>query len=158
MAHHYTRGTWTAPETRKLDEVTDAAPYCVPAQLTVPMLARWMLAFEDPRSETLWLAKATPREWLADGRQISAAAVPTRWGRIGFTIASHLAARRIEATIDLPTEPFAATVMLRLRVPAGHQLRAVEVNGQPTPNFDPAQETVALPPGLTGRITVEAVY
>lgn len=158
MAHQYTRGTWTAPETRKLDDVTDAAPYCVPAQLTVPMLARWMLAFEDPRSETLWLAKATPREWLADGNEISAAAVPTRWGRIGFMISSHIASRRIEAKIDLPSESFAAAVKLRLRVPDGRRLAAVKVNGRATAAFDPVQETVVLPGGLAGRVTIEALY
>jgi hypothetical protein len=33
MAHQYTRGTWTAPETRNLLGDGNAAPYCTPAQL-----------------------------------------------------------------------------------------------------------------------------
>ena len=48
MAHQYTRGTWTAPETRLLDPKRFAAPYCTPAQMTVPLLTRWMLVFEEP--------------------------------------------------------------------------------------------------------------
>src|SRR5262249_25070828 len=63
-AHQYTRGTWTAPETRRIDPTQSTAPYCVPAQLCVPLLVRWMLAFEEPNSDTLWLCKAAPREWL----------------------------------------------------------------------------------------------
>ena len=39
-AHQYTRGSWTAPETRRIDPTLPAAPYCVPAQLSVPMLLR----------------------------------------------------------------------------------------------------------------------
>jgi hypothetical protein len=35
MAHQYTRGTWTAPETRNLLGDGTAAPYCTPAQLVV---------------------------------------------------------------------------------------------------------------------------
>ncbi len=158
MAHGYTRGTWTAPETRNLDPQLAAAPYCVPAQLVVPMLARWMLAFEDPRSATLWLAKGTPRDWLADGRSISADRVPTRWGRIDFAIASHLAAGRIEATISLPPTPFGTAVRLRLRVPSGHHLSAVTLNGRAWPHFDPALETIDLPAGMTGRLALVAAY
>ncbi|MGH8019733.1 MAG: hypothetical protein ACREIA_15920 [Opitutaceae bacterium] len=157
-AHHYTRGTWTAPETRKLDRVTDAAPYCVPAQLVVPMLTRWMLAFEDPRSETLWLAKGAPREWLEDGGNISAARVPTRWGRIDFTIASHLADRRIETTLLLPAKPFGAVLKLRLRVPEGRRLSRVTLNGEAWPAFDAASETIAVPANLTGRVNIVAIY
>ncbi|HVU32791.1 MAG TPA: hypothetical protein VHE61_05115 [Opitutaceae bacterium] len=158
MAHQYTRGTWTAPETRRLDADAWAAPYCVPAQLTVPMLTRWMLAFEDPNSATLWLAKATPRDWLADGKVISARDVPTRWGRMGFTITSHLAAQRIEVEIDLPTTPFAGALKIRLRVPGGHRLSGVTVNGTPTSSFNAADEVISLPGGLTGRLTLAAMY
>ena len=70
-AHHYTRGTWTAPETRPLDPKQFAAPYCTPAQMTVPLMLRWMLVFEDPASPVIWLAKATPRDWLEDGQTIA---------------------------------------------------------------------------------------
>jgi hypothetical protein len=158
MAHQYTRGTWTAPETRNIDPKVDAAPYCVPAQLTVPMLTRWMLAFEDPRSETLWLAKGTPREWLRDGLAVSAADIPTRWGRIGFLITSQLAAGRIKADVELPPGSFPAAIRLRLRTPEGHRLALVEVNGRPWADFEPALEVINLPTNFSGPLSIVASY
>jgi hypothetical protein len=53
MAHQYTRGTWTAPETRNVLIDRPAAPYCTPAQLVVSLMTRWLLVFEDPQSETV---------------------------------------------------------------------------------------------------------
>lgn len=158
MAHQYTRGTWTAPETRNLDESIDAAPYCVPAQLTVPMLTRWMLAFEDPRSETLWLAKATPREWLKDGGRISATDVPTRWGKISFSVSSRLRQNQITAAVEFGADKFPAVAILRLRVPDGRRLESVLLDGKPWADFDPLRETVTLLAGLSGSHTVDASF
>ncbi|MEQ1769253.1 MAG: hypothetical protein ABL879_05380 [Devosia sp.] len=120
MAHQYTRGTWTAPETRSLNPGVNAAPYCVPAQLTVPMLLRWMLAFEDPRSETLWLLKGAPRHWFTPGKTIAVTGAPTRWGKVGFR-ASIDEDWRIEITLDVPSE-FTAALKLSLRLPDGRRL------------------------------------
>jgi hypothetical protein len=82
MAHQYTRGTWTAPETRLVDPKRFAAPYCTPAQMVAPLLTRWMLVFEEPAADTLWLAKGTPRAWLEDGQTIAVTRAPTPWGRL----------------------------------------------------------------------------
>ena len=68
MAHQYTRGTWTAPETRSIVPDQGLAPYCTPAQLVVALMTKWLLVFEDPQSETLWLGKGLPRDWLKDGK------------------------------------------------------------------------------------------
>jgi hypothetical protein len=173
MAHQYTRGTWTAPETRNIDPSgspvqgpyywgapsasfePSAGPYCVPAQLVVPMMTRWMLAFEDPQSETLWLAKVTPRSWLEDNKSVSVRNSPTRWGRISFSIASTLSAHRVNAEIQLPSA-FAASVKLRLRLPEGHRIQSVTVNDKPWIKFDPEEETVTLPPGMGGKIAIGA--
>jgi hypothetical protein len=154
MAHHYTRGTWTAPESRATDQEGTAGSYCTPAQLVVPLMTRWMLAFEDPQSDTLWLAKGTPRSWLEEGKKISVTGAPTRWGRVSFTVTSHLSQGKVEGQIVLPAS-FAGTVKLRLRLPEGRRIQSATVNGRPTARFDPEEETVTLPPGLTGRIPVE---
>src|SRR5438552_10507588 len=69
-AHQYTGGIWTAPETRRINPAEPAATYCVPAQISVPLLVRWILAFEDPNADSLWLCKATPREWLKEGATV----------------------------------------------------------------------------------------
>jgi len=153
MAHQYTRGTWTAPETRNIDPAEFAAPYCTPAEMVVPMMTRWMLAFEDPNSDRLWLDKAAPRSWLANGNRISVNGVPTRWGRVNFAIVSNLNRGQVNGQIELPGS-FAATLKLRLRLPEDRRIQSVMVNGKPWTTFDAQEETVSLPAGLTGKITV----
>ncbi len=155
MAHHYTRGTWTAPEGREVTEPEKpVSAYCTPAQLVVPLMTRWMLAFEDPESETLWLAKGTPRSWMENGKRISVKNAPTRWGRVSFTVTSKVELGKVEGQIELPAS-FPATVQLRLRLPAGRRIESVMVNGRPWTKFDSQLENITLPPGLTGKISVE---
>jgi hypothetical protein len=156
MANHYTRGTWTAPESRATDLEGAAGSYCTPAQLVVPLMTRWMLAFEDPQSDTLWLAKGTPRSWLEEGKKISVTGAPTRWGRVSFTLTSQVNQGKVEGQVVLPAS-FAGTVKLRLRLPEGRRIQSATVNGRPAAKFDPEEETVTLPPGLTGRIPVEVI-
>ena len=146
MAHQYTRGTWTAPETRHLDPKQFAAQYCSPAQMTVPLLTRWMLVFEEPASDVVWLAKGTPRSWLEEGKTIAVSNAPTRWGSLSFSLRSHLQTGTIEARVVAPSVPPSARVKLRLRVPAGHRIRSVTANGKPWDQFDAEEETVTLPP------------
>jgi len=157
MAHGYTRGTWMAPETRPVFDDSPAAPYCTPAQLVVALMTKWMLVFEDPTSETVWLGKSIPRKWLEDGKTVSASGVPTRWGRVGFAIASHLGSGTIEVGIGLPTQ-FGAETKVRLRVPDGRRLKFVLLNGKPWDKFDPEEETVTIPAGFSGKVSVVARY
>ena len=155
MAHHYTRGTWTAPEGRVITAPeTPVAAYCTPAQLVVPMMTRWMLAFEDPQSETLWLAKGTPRTWMEDNKKISVRNAPTRWGHVSFSVTSKVNQGKVEGQVVLPAS-FGATVKVRMRLPEGHRIQSATVNGKPWTKFDPQEETVTLPPGLTGTISLE---
>jgi hypothetical protein len=158
MAHQYTRGTWTAPETRLVDSKRFAAPYCSPAQMVVPLLTRWMLVFEEPASDTLWLAKGTPRAWLEDGQTIAVSRAPTPWGRLSFSLHSHLQAGKVEASLELPSAPPAVRVKLRLRVPEGHQIRSVTANGKRWEQFDAAEETVTVPSGVKGRVLLTVSY
>lgn len=158
MAHQYTRGTWTAPETRNIDPEHDAAPYCTPAQLVVPMMARWMLVFEDPQSATVWLAKGTPREWLADQKRTSVSAAPTKYGKISYTVTSHLASGKVSAVVDLPATGFAAALKLRLRAPQGSRMQSVSFNGKPWTDFDAEHEIVNLPAKLVSRVAVTVNY
>jgi len=158
MAHQYTRGTWTAPETRPVYLEDPAAPYCTPAQLVVTLMTRWMLVFEDPMSDTLWLGKAIPRKWLEEGKTVSASDVPTRWGKVGFSIVSHSRQRTIAATVKMPGNGLQAVIRLRLRAPEGLALKSVEVNGKEWKDFNSVDETVTLPSGVRGPIEVMAKY
>jgi hypothetical protein len=157
MAHQYTRGTWLAPETRNVLIDRPAAPYCTPAQLVVSLMTRWLLVFEDPQSETLWLGKAVPRKWLEDGKNMSVAQAPTRWGRVGYSIASHLTQGNIVATVELPAT-FAATTKVRLRAPQDKKMKSVTLNGKPWTQFDAGDESITIPAGTTGKIRLVAQY
>ena len=158
MAHQYTRGTWTAPETRPLDPKQFAAPYCTPAQMVVPLLTRWMLVFEDPASNVLWLAKATPRSWLEDGQTIAVSNAPTRWGTAAFKLESHLRERRIECKVTLPSRSAPDAIKLRLRVPLTNIIRSVTLNGKNWTQFEPKDETVSLPLSAKSPITLTVQY
>jgi len=157
MAHQYTRGTWLAPETRNLLMAGNAAPYCVPAQLVVPLMARWMLVFEDPESEALWLGKTMPREWLADGKRISVSSAPTRWGPVAFSIASHVTAGSVAAQVDLPPRN-PDVIRLRLRAPGGARIQRVQVNGREWNQFDAGEETVTIPTDAGRHLQLEICY
>jgi hypothetical protein len=158
MAHQYTRGTWTAPETRLVDPKRFAAPYCTPAQMVVPLLTRWMLVFEEPVSDTVWLAKATPRDWLADGQTIAVSKAPTRWGKLSFQLHSRLQSGTVEAKVVWAPEASPAQTRLRLRVPEGRRIRSVTSNGIPWDQFNAEEETVTLPPGGKRQIELSIRY
>jgi len=157
MAHQYTRATWTAPETRNIDPEHLAAPYCTPAELVVPMMARWMLVFEDPQTGTLWLAKGTPRSWLDDGKSFSVSDAPTAWGEAGFSVASHLKERTITATIQFSSRGRPLT-KFRLRAPEGNRIRSVTLNGQPWTQYDVTEETITIPSNLGNKVSLTVSY
>ena len=139
MAHQYTRGMWMAPETRKLLTDDWSAPYCSPAQLVQPLMLKWLLVFEEPVKDALWLAKGTPRDWLAPGRRIAVKDAATRWGRVSYAIEAK--SGRIEAEVTLP-EGIPAQVRLRLR--GARPLKSVAIGGKSW-NFE--RDTIPLPPG-----------
>jgi len=157
-AHQYTRGNWTAPETRLIDPARTAAPYCVPSQLAVPLLVRWLLVWEDPNLEKLWLCRAVPQEWLEDGKTVAASGVPTRWGAVGFRIVSHLAENRIDAELVLPSPSAGQETKLRLRAPGGRAIEKVLLAGQPQPALTVSGDTITIPAAFSGRLALTVQY
>ena len=103
------------------------------------------------------LAASTPRGWLADGKTISVADVPTAFGTLAYSIHSQLHMNQVSATVAVPNRSVPGTLKLSLRVPDGKELRAVFVNGKPYDHFDSAAETIDLS-GLTGTVNVKAIY
>jgi hypothetical protein len=156
MAHVHARGTWAAVESAKMDG-TLSGPYATPTQLTIPVFTKWMLVFEEPEAPVVWLARATPRDWLEQGRRIAVSGAPTRFGAVGYELRSDIAQGRISALVSLP-QGFAATARLRCRVPGGRKIRSVRLNGAAWRDFDAGQEAVALPPGRGGEVEVELSY
>jgi len=162
LALHRMHGTFTAYEQtaiRGLARRPYVADYCVPAQLVVPLMVKWMLVFEEPDADVLWLCKATPRRWLAPGKPptpaeaaglrrpregggIAVRRATTRWGLVGFTVTPRDDA--VEATIELPRAGFPAELRLRLRLPEGRRIGRVTINGKPHADVDPDGEFIRI--------------
>jgi hypothetical protein len=160
MAHCHTRGTWTAFEFAIIDEAGKRtfAPYCVPAQLVIPFLTKWMLVFEDPNLSILYLSRAIPRAWLEDGKKITIQDAPTRWGKVNCEITSRINEGKVVVVIELPQSNFDAEVSLRIRAPQKRRIKHVFVNNEAWPEFDFNKETIHLPAHLQGRTFLEVRY
>ena len=164
-AHAYTRGTFTTPESSNLadrDEPTVA--YTAAAVTIAPIYLKWMLCFEEPQTRTLWLAKATPRDWLEVGEgPIAASGLTTRYGRVSFSLqASYDTVQSqgklqgvyaVRANISLPSSRFgdgtgavpAGGIRLRLRAPLKiGKLSQVTIGGIAWTAFDATEETIDI--------------
>lgn len=112
-------------------------------------------ALDRPRG--LDLAHATPRGWLADGKRIRVADLPTEFGTLAYDIRSHLADGRVDAVVDVPSRQIPDDLSLRLRVPKGYAMEKIVVDGRVWHRVDRRTGTVDLS-GLTGRVHVRATY
>lgn len=116
---------------------------------------RNMLVMEQ--GDSLWIARATPRAWLEQGKKIAIRNAPTCFGTTAYSIVSDAAHGRIAANIELPSRTPPKEVLLRLRHPKATPIKSVTVNGQACSDFDPAKEVVRLH-DLKGEVKVEARY
>lgn len=156
-AHRYqvhTRGSWTAGE---VSGITGGMPlFCIPAQMTIPLLLRWMLVSDDSAGEQLFLARAVPRAWLGTGKTVGITAAPTRWGTVTLTLQALPEQRRIDAQVVLPARSPQQT-WLSMRPPHGTRLQRAEVDGKPARLHGPHGDRVALP-GTGGTVSVQGWY
>jgi hypothetical protein len=65
----------------------------------------------------LWLARATPRAWLEQGKKIGVKNAPTHFGPAAYEIVSDADNGRINATVELPSRKAPKEVILRFRHP-----------------------------------------
>jgi hypothetical protein len=107
--------------------------------------------------DELWLLQATPRRWLADGKKISVQKLQTEFGPVSFEVRSRLAASTITAEVQPPSRVAPAVLRLRLRVPEGHALKNVAINGRKWTDFDAAGGWIKLPAGKEA-LKIEARY
>lgn len=113
---------------------------------------RMMLVMEE--GNTLWLARATPRAWLEQGKRIAVRNAPTHFGPVSYEIVSDVEHACLVATVNLPSRNPPREVVLVLRHPASAAIAAVKVNGQDWTDFDAAQGWVRLH-GLSNQARVE---
>jgi len=116
---------------------------------------RHMLVRQD--GDTLWLAQATPRAWLEQGKRILVKSAPTCFGAVAYEIVSDVENNRITASVEMPSRKPPRNVLLRFRHPKSAPITRVDVDGKPWSNFDSLKETIELK-GMTGRLTVTAQY
>ena len=105
----------------------------------------------------LWLARATPRAWLEQGKKISVKNSPTHFGTVAYEIVSDVDNGKIIATVEMPSRKAPKEVVLRFRHPKSALIKSVTVNGKPWTEFNKDKETITLK-GLTGTVTVTAQY
>jgi hypothetical protein len=116
---------------------------------------RNMLVMEDGQS--LWLARATPRVWLEQGKRIAVRNAPTHFGPVAYEMISDTDHGKITATVEIPARRPPQSVLVRFRHPHAAPLTGVTVNGQPSREFDAGKELVRLT-GLSGTVAIQADY
>ena len=114
-----------------------------------------MLVMEDGPS--LWLARATPRAWLQQGKRIGVTKAPTCFGTLVYEIVSDVDNGKITAAVQMPSRNPPKSVLLRFRHPKALPIKSVEVNGKPWTDFDKYREIIRLH-GLTGTVVARANY
>ncbi|MFH1743720.1 MAG: hypothetical protein ABIH23_32345, partial [bacterium] len=116
---------------------------------------RNLLVMEDGQS--LWVARATPRVWLEQGKKITVKNVPTYFGTVAYEIVSDVDHGKIAATIEIPSRDLPKRVIVRFRHPKTAPIKSVMVNGTPWTEFNQDKEVIELM-GLRGKVIVVASY
>jgi hypothetical protein len=145
--HVHTPGGWVAGEVAGIDGGMPL--FCIPAQLTMPKLVRWMLAFEDDAG--LHLLRAVPREWIGSGREVAITGAPTRWGRVGASVRLDRAGGVLTGTVELHGRTPPPLTTVRLRLPTGLRIASAQVNGAGIAVSGPQGDTLALKGAADGR-------
>ncbi|UCD28694.1 MAG: hypothetical protein JSV03_16720 [Planctomycetota bacterium] len=123
------------------------------------MWLRQLLVWED--GDRLWLARATPRAWLEDGKIIRVERAPTYYGTVGLVIRSEVDSGHIYAEVTLPTRNPPKEMWLRLRHPQAKTPKQVLIDDKVI-DFDlVAGEDISIIPGakdVSRSIKIRAEY
>jgi hypothetical protein len=117
-----------------LDGERDRAMYLPPntaSNATFLETLRQLLVHEtlapDGTPVGLQLAPATPRAWLAPGKQISVANLPTSFGPLSYALTA--GTDSVDVTVDVPARTPPRTLTLRLRLPGG-RTKTIDLSGR----------------------------
>ncbi|MGI4745669.1 MAG: hypothetical protein ACRYGI_07665 [Janthinobacterium lividum] len=159
--HLHTPGSWTSAEVAGLKG--ELPLFCMPAQLTIPILLRWMLVCEDETEEVLHLGRALPRDWAMSPAGVSIVGAATRWGSVNFTLRTDPVSHLMTADILMPPNARCG-VRLVLRHDKAFGMRALDVVGAvatpvvtaPGATRDGSVIMLRGQPGNSGHISVSA--
>jgi hypothetical protein len=152
--HDHSRGSWTAGEVSGI--TGDGALFCIPAQQTIPLLVRWMLVFEDPDSDRLYLGRALSRKWVGSGKPVGIEQAPTRWGRVNYHLENQ-GGHRLVATVVLPEKgEIPGELQVSFRAPAGQSIASLTVNGHPVAPGGRHRDAAVFPTRGERRFVVTA--
>jgi hypothetical protein len=116
---------------------------------------RNLLIMEEGPS--LWIARATPRAWLEQGKKIAVKNAPSHFGMTAYEIVSDVDHGKISATVEIPSRRPPKDVLVRFRHPKAMPIKSVTVDGKPWTDFDPAKEIIRLR-DVRGSVNVQAIY
>ncbi|CZS97858.1 uncharacterized protein RAG0_06744 [Rhynchosporium agropyri] len=157
--HDYTRGDWIATEVAPTSGVQeDTNPFCVPAQLTMPIALRAALVLEHPDEEILYLGRGVPRAWLATGDEIGIKHAPTRWGKVDFSMRMDNRTQSVTASVTFAGTP-PHEVYVKIGLPEGCVSKGIMVGDSSAEMvgeearlvMDPKQKSVSI----QGRFTLQ---
>ena len=116
---------------------------------------RWTFVIEH--GDELWLAPFVTTNWLKDGMRISIGSAPTRFGKVSYSISSHVGQGYMEAVVEPPTRTPPREIVIRLRHPDGKKIKSATIEGAELLGIDPEREIVRVKPG-SGRFVVRAEF
>jgi len=157
-AHHAATGTLGSYEQASIRPGEDDLKHMIagqvlPCQAMTPIMLRWGLVYEEREADTLWLCRAVPRRWLAPGERLAVRRVPTRFGKVGFTIKLKQDGTG-QVALRLPTAPVAAQIKLRLRLPEGRVV-AARLHDVPLLLED---DLLTVPQGVAGKVRLQVEW
>ena len=145
--HAYTRGFWTAPESTTIDRRHSSIAYCSPSEGIVPLMFKWMIIFEDPMTQTIWIGKAIPRDYLENDQSIVATNATVSYGSITATYQSKFTKNKlIQVILDPKLKKFPENgIKVRVRPPGKLPIKKVTMNGQSFTDYNATSEYVNVP-------------
>lgn len=160
LAHAFTRGTWSSFECIDLNrERGEDTPYVAAANLVIAPLTKWMLVFEDPADNKVWLFKGVPSDWLADGKHIAVDNAPTRFGEYSVRLDSHVADGHVDITLSRAVASArhdTEATFVRVPLPDGRRITDVTVNGQIWDDFNADEAWIRIPGHIDGTVNITA--
>jgi len=119
-------------------------PHCWATGMYIAFLRHLMLMEEG--DDTLHVAPATPRHWLAQPKPIGVQKAPTFFGPVDYTIHAAADHARIEGRVKLDSQRRPKRLIIHVRGPGGRGITSATVNGQPWPHYIGDAVILAEPP------------